>query len=183
MLKNGGICPICGEGKIAERIITGEFEYKGKKCPIPDYHVFVCKHCSEQIVSPETLKATEKKLTDFCRKTDGLLTSNEIKAIRKKMGKTQIEMAALLEVGKKNFARYENGQVTQSKPMDMLLRILNEDPNILHKIKATRKEPITDYQYQTIGKSSIRPNWSPVSLKCIRSEGEFEFNDGYANAA
>lgn len=183
MLKNGDICPICGEGKVSEQSIKGEFEYKGKKLSIPEYHVFVCEHCKEQIVAPKTLRATEKILTDFRRKIDGLLTSDEIKAIRKKLGKTQMEMATWLGVGKKNFARYETGKVTQGKTMDKLLRILNEYPNILYKVNAIKKQPRNDYHYEIIGKPFIYPKWGQVSLRYIKNKGEVEFNGGYANAA
>lgn len=184
MLKNEDICPICGEGKVSEQVITGEFEYKGKKRSMPDYHIFVCEHCKEQIVAPKTLRATEKVLTDFRRKIDGLLTSGEIKMIRKKLGKTQTEMAALLGVGKKNFARYENGQVTQSKSMDLLIRILDIDSSILNKVKAARRQITNDYSYKIIERPSIVcAAWNKKSLRYIESEGELGFNNGIANAA
>lgn len=134
MYKNGSKCSICGIGKISEKTISEKFEYKGKSLVIPDYHVYACDKCEEEIVDPKTLRATEKVLTDFRRRVDGLLASDEIKAIRKKLGKTQAEMAEWLGVGEKNFARYENGQVTQSKTMDLLLRILGKFPNILNNL-------------------------------------------------
>ena len=154
MLKNGTVCPICGHGKISEKIIVKPFGYKNKKISIPDYHIFECATCEEKIVGNETLRKTEKILTDFRRKTDGLLASDEIKAIRKKLGKTQTEMAVLLGVGEKNFARYENGQVTQSRAMDKLLRILDTDPNILFKVSA-KEEMRTDYKELFAGHSII----------------------------
>lgn len=143
MLKKGDACPICGRGKISEKIVTKKFQYKGGSISIPDYHVFGCDSCAEKIVSNKTLKETEKILTDFRRKGDGFLTSDEIRAIRKKLGKTQTAMADLIGVGEKTFARYENGQVTQSKTMDWLLRILDDDPHIFQKIK---KEEQMDYE-------------------------------------
>ncbi|MFZ3073408.1 MAG: type II toxin-antitoxin system MqsA family antitoxin [Thermodesulfobacteriota bacterium] len=145
MLKKDSVCPICGHGKISEKVIVEIFRYQKKKISVPDYHVLECDTCGEKIVSNETLKRTEKILTDFRRKVDGFLTSDEIKRIREKLDKTQTEMAIFLDVGEKNFARYENGQVTQSKAMDTLLRILDTDPNILSKVGA-KKEIQTDYK-------------------------------------
>ena len=146
MLKKGVVCPVCGEGKISEQTVTERFEYKGNKISISNYHIFRCERCREKIVSPKTLRETEKALTDFRRNIDGLLTSDENRAIREKLGKTQTEMARLLGVGEKNFARYENGQVTQSKSMDLLLRIIDVDPQILHQIEAKRMTPKLDYE-------------------------------------
>lgn len=134
MYKKGNKCAICGSGNVLEKTISEKFEYKGKSKVILGYHVYACDKCGEEIVDPKTIRATEKVLTDFRRGVDGLLTSDEIKAIRKKLGKTQAEMAEWLDVGEKNFARYENGKVTQGKAMDMLLRILGKFPNILNNI-------------------------------------------------
>lgn len=136
MYKSGSKCPICGSGKLSEKTVSEEFDYKGQTKIVSDYHVYACNKCKEEIVDPKTLRVTEKVLTDFRRGVDGLLTSDEIKAIRKKLGKTQSEMAEWLGVGEKNFTRYENGQVTQSKTMDLLLRIVGKFPTILNSITA-----------------------------------------------
>jgi HTH-type transcriptional regulator/antitoxin MqsA len=65
----------------------------------------------------------------------GFLTDEDIKRIRKKLGLTQKEMAEKLGVGLKNFARYENLSVRQSKAMDNLLRILDKYPGAIEALK------------------------------------------------
>ena len=55
----------------------------------------------------------------------------DIKRIRRKLHLTQEQMATLLGGGLKGFARYENGQVVQSRAMDNLLRILDRFPESL----------------------------------------------------
>ncbi len=65
------------------------------------------------------------------RAKDGFLTDLDIKRIRKKLGLTQKEMAEKLGVGEKNFARYENLSVRQSRSMDNLLRILDRYPKAI----------------------------------------------------
>ncbi len=157
-MKEGQKCPICGQGEISEKIITENFKYKGKSQSISNYCIFACDVCEEEIVSNKTLRETEKILTDFRRKVDGFLVSDEIKAIRKKLGKTQVEMADLIKVGEKTFARYENGQVTQSRSMDALLRILDVDPHIFNRIKT---EESTEFNYVQLGifdVGSIKPD-------------------------
>lgn len=151
MYKTGQKCVICGKGKLIKKIVNEEFEYKGKKLTIPDYIIYSCNKCKEALVDPKTIRFTEKILTDFRREIDGLLTSCEILQIRKKLGKTQLELAKIFGVGEKNFARYENGQVTQSKAMDNLLRILDEYPVVLNILKPEEKNLIgedanIDYQ-------------------------------------
>ena len=70
-------------------------------------------------------------LRDFGRGVDGLLTGADIKRMRRKLHLTQEQMAQVLGGGLKGFARYENGQVIQSRAMDNLLRILDRFPESL----------------------------------------------------
>ena len=134
MYKPGDSCPTCDAGKLSKETITEEFEYKNKKLSIPNYIIFVCNHCEEEFVSRKTIRATEKELTDFRRQVDGLLTSAEIKVIRKRIGKTQTEMSFMFGYSPKTFARYESGKITQNKAMDILLRLLDKSPDVLNQI-------------------------------------------------
>jgi HTH-type transcriptional regulator/antitoxin MqsA len=131
MYKNDDKCPICGEGMLERDVITETFEYKGEKVVIPNYVIFKCGNCDESIVEKDTLKTSEKTIRDFQRRVDGLLTSNEIKKIRKSFGFTQEDIGNLLGGGAKGFARYETGKVSQSKAMDNLLRIIDAHPDAL----------------------------------------------------
>ena len=131
MYANGSICPICGAGELAAKTIDERFTYKGKSLVVPDYLIYECAECGEALVDPATSKKAEKLLKDFSREVDGLLSTADIKRIRKKLGFTQEQMAEVCGGGLKGFARYESGQVMQSKGMDNLLRILDEFPGSL----------------------------------------------------
>ena len=73
------------------------------------------------------------------RSAAGFLTDEEIKEIRKKLGLTQRQMAETLGVGEKNFARYENLSVRQSRAMDNLLRILDAYPEAIRVIDVNKQ--------------------------------------------
>lgn len=141
-------CPICGEGKLTRNVIEESFEYKGQEIVIPDYVVFNCENCEESIVEANTLKASEKIIRDFHRRVDGLLTSDEIKKIRKSFGFTQEVFGNLLGGGAKGFARYETGKVSQSKPMDNLLRIIDAHPHVLDVLASRRDAEVTKRTYR-----------------------------------
>ncbi|MDA3898709.1 MAG: type II toxin-antitoxin system MqsA family antitoxin [Desulfobacteraceae bacterium] len=128
-------CPICGAGGLKKTVSTERFEYKGKEIFIPDYVAYECAECGEAIVDPETLKTSGKLLKDFQRQVDGLLTGKQIKQVRKKLGLTQEQMSEIVGGGLKSFARYESGQICQSKGMDNLLRILDAYPEMLNVIR------------------------------------------------
>lgn len=125
------VCPVCGEGSVKKEVIKETFTYKGHSIEVDNYVVWRCNNCGEAIVDPETSRKVDKILVDFKRKVDGLLTSEEIKKIRKKLNLSQEEMGKILGGGKKSFARYETGKICQSKAMDNLLRILNRYPFVL----------------------------------------------------
>ncbi len=133
-------CPICDAGKLKKKIGTETFEYKGQSLTIPNYVTYVCAECGEAIVDNATLKESGKKLKDFRREIDGLLTGPQIKAIRVKLGLTQEQLADIVGGGLKSLARYESGQVCQSKGMDNLLRILDAYPHTLKVIQKSGKK-------------------------------------------
>lgn len=134
-------CPICGAEGLKKTVGTETFEYKGQEISIPDYMTYVCPGCQEAIVDPETLKKSGKLLKDFQRKVDGLLTGQQIKTIRQKLGLTQEQMSEIVGGGLKSLARYESGQICQSKAMDNLLRILDAYPEMLNVIRK-KEEPL-----------------------------------------
>ena len=134
MLQENCECPVCASGHLAKKTIVEEFAYKGKVLTVPDYDILVCPACEEQFVCPATMKKTEKTVRDFQRRVDGLLTSDEIRRGRETLGFRQQAFAELLGIGVKNFCRYENGKVTQSRSMDHLLRIIFEYPFTLEVI-------------------------------------------------
>lgn len=131
MYKNGDKCQICGVGRLTKKSIEEKFEYKGEVLIIPDYIIYECPVCEEAIVDESVSKATEKEIRDFHRKVDKLLTSDQIREIRNLCGFTQERFGEILGGGKKAFARYENGTVTQSRAMDNLLRLLRRHPESL----------------------------------------------------
>jgi HTH-type transcriptional regulator/antitoxin MqsA len=138
MKKN--VCPICGDDVLKKEVVEEKFDYKGRSIIIPDYIVYRCNKCNEAIVDRETLKNSGRLLKDFRRSVDGLLSAEQIRRIRKKIGLTQEQMAEILGGGLKSFARYESGLVCQSRAMDNLLRILDRYPYVICAIRRETSE-------------------------------------------
>lgn len=140
---NAQTCPICGAGTLRKEVKAKTFTYKDEKKTIPNYIVYKCPVCDEAIVDNETLKTSGKILKDFQREVDGLLTGAQIKAIRLKLGLKQEQLANIIGGGAKSVARYEAGQISQSKGMDNLLRILDAYPQTLNVIRKNDVHCIT----------------------------------------
>lgn len=68
----------------------------------------------------------------------GLLSPEEIKALRSRLGVTQKEIADLLQIGAKSWSRWENGRERPSRSMNILLKALSDkkiDPNYLRSLR------------------------------------------------
>ncbi|MDQ1263000.1 MAG: HTH-type transcriptional regulator / antitoxin MqsA, partial [Campylobacterota bacterium] len=116
-------CPICN-GKIehTSKIIT--YEYKNHSVQINQLGEY-CSECGESFLSPKDLKSSKKEIADFKREVDHLLKSDDLKRIRKKTNLTQEEAAVLFGGGIRAFHKYETGENIQSKPLDILLKLID----------------------------------------------------------
>ena len=156
MYEQGSVCPVCGAGALEQKVVEEVFTYKGQTLTVPDYVVYECASCGEAVVNPASSQRASKLLKDFGRSVDGLLIAADIKRIRKKLGYTQEQMAEVCGGGLKAFARYESGQVMQSKGMDNLLRILDEFPYALDVInrrpskKSAKVFSLMDYRSKAL---------------------------------
>ena len=155
MYRDGQKCPICGLCNLVKKAVDETFEYKGERLVIPDYVIYECSTCEDALVDEKSIKASQKDLKDFYRKVDGLLSSADIKRIRKKLGYTQEKMAKELGVGLKNFARYENGQVVQGRAMDLLLRIFDMFPEVLTLLKGQQRRYLLKNRNVFSGEATI----------------------------
>ncbi len=132
-------CSICGSTDVENVEVTEILNYKGQTKAFQNYKVFRCRACEEEFVNEAYLNSISGEIRDFHREVDGLLVSNEIKRIRTAYGFSQEAFGEILGGGKKAFARYENGSVTQSKPMDNLLRIIDENSDAISLLSRSQK--------------------------------------------
>ena len=118
-------CPLCN-GLLIKKSIPTEYSYKGGVF-IAEQPQDYCEACQEGFLSHVDIKATKAELADFKRQQDGLLTTKEIRSIRKKLHLTQGEASELLGGGVRAFYRYESGEITQSKSTDLILKLLSKN--------------------------------------------------------
>jgi len=100
--------------------------FKGIEVHYTTKHFF-CDRTEEFFSDEELIAANDRALKDAYRKAKGLLTSEEIIAIRRKYGITQRDLCLLLGWGEKTITRYESHQV-QDFAHDSILRKLADDP-------------------------------------------------------
>ncbi len=130
-------CPFCKKGQLHRKTIQETFRYKGHKLKLAQPGEY-CSVCSEGVLDAEDLRVTRKSLHDWQAGIDGFLTSDEVKAIRKKLRLTQQQAAQYFGGGANGFSRYERGETLQMRSTDNLLRLLNQHPNLLAELPKSK---------------------------------------------
>lgn len=126
-MENKALCAICGEGHITAQTRTVETDYKGTKALLP-MHYQLCDTCTSDYVGMAESKLNKRIVMAFRKQVDGLLTGDEITALRKQYKLTQAQAAQLFGGGPVAFSKYENDDVAQSEAMDTLLRLVRRSP-------------------------------------------------------
>ncbi len=83
-----------------------------------------CDCGAEDVYLPGMAEESMRRATAKVREEEGLLTPEQVRAIRHRLGLTQAEFERLLGVGTNVTSRWETGTVPQSAAMDSLLRLI-----------------------------------------------------------
>ncbi|QRE75376.1 type II toxin-antitoxin system MqsA family antitoxin [Methylobacterium aquaticum] len=128
------VCPVTGEPMVRD---TRPFvvSYKGRShdVALPGWY---CDTSGESIHSREDLKVSDRALMVLKAEIDGLATPSEVARVRKKLGLSQVKASEILGGGPRSFQKYESGEVTPSRAMTNLLRIMERHPEEIHRLEA-----------------------------------------------
>ncbi|MGH7173755.1 MAG: type II toxin-antitoxin system MqsA family antitoxin [Gemmataceae bacterium] len=134
-------CPVCGAGKLHRRVVTERFTYDGDRGPIlveaKGVPIQVCDACGETFTGPEAARIRHHAICSAL----GLLSPEEIKALREHLGKTQQEFAELTGIGEATISRWERGRLLQNRANDNFLRLIAGNPVNLKLLQELRVEP------------------------------------------
>lgn len=122
-MDNKTLCPLCGEGHITPRTEDTVTEYRGHKGTVT-LHYAECDVCGSEITGDADGRLNKRAVMRFRKQVDGLLTGEEIRAIRDQYGLTQAQAAKLFGGGPVAFSKYENDDVSHSDAMDNLLKLV-----------------------------------------------------------
>lgn len=123
MMNDGAQCPLCIEGHLTPRTEQADTEYRG----VHGRTVFSfaeCNVCGSEITGDADSRANKRAVLAFRKSVEGMLSGQEIRAIREKYGITQDQAARLFGGGPKAFSKYEADDVMQSESMDNQLRLV-----------------------------------------------------------
>lgn len=123
-------CPLCDKThEVEERKRFATITLKGDKVTYEEKFYF-CANSDDEENEFETGSMTNENLLNArnaYRVKHGLLTSDEIVAIRESYGLSQVDLARLLGWGEATISRYESKAI-QDEAYDTMLRLIKDNP-------------------------------------------------------
>lgn len=127
-------CPRCGTTMIARRSAL-KTTVNGEEVSVPSSSHLRCPKCDEVVLRFSEARRLQEDAISVYRKKHGLLSADEIRAMRDRFGLTQGELARLLHLGANTISRWESGRNVQTEAMEMLLRLLRDLPGSLDYLR------------------------------------------------
>ena len=95
-----------------------------------------CDSSEESIHTAQDMKVSDRMLNRLKAEAEQLVTSEEIRRIRKKLNLTQVEAGELIGGGPRAFQKYVVGDVLPSRAISSALLLLDRDPAALSVLKS-----------------------------------------------
>lgn len=136
-------CPLCDKvHKVQVKKRISNASLKNESIEYEQIYYY-CPVCGEEFVPSKLMDENLLRVRDTYRRAKRLLTSDEIREIRRKFNLTQKEFSNLLGWGDVTIQRYES-KLIQDETYDSMIRMVSDNPsfalNLLDKHKATFNE-------------------------------------------
>lgn len=128
-------CPACGTA-MHEKRGTLRLPVNGENIAVRSAAHLACAECGEIVLRYKDSKRLSEDAVAIYRQKHGLLSAEEIRAIRDAHHLTQGELARLLRLGANTVSRWESGRNVQNGSMDILLRLIRDVPGSLEYLRA-----------------------------------------------
>jgi len=127
-------CPVSGTRMVQKRG-TLRLPVNGEEIAVPSSHHLSCPKCGEVVLGFQDAKRLHEDAIAIYRKKHGLLSADEIRAIRERFNLKQADLAGLLRLGANTVSRWESGKNVQTAAMDMLLRLIRDLPGSIEYLR------------------------------------------------
>ncbi len=128
-------CPACGTMMVEKRG-TLRLPVSGEEIAVPASAHLACPKCGEVVLRYRDSRRLGEDAAAIYRKRHGLLSAEEIRALRERLHLTQADLAHLLRLGANTVSRWESGRNVQTAVMDLLLRLIRDLPGSVEYLRA-----------------------------------------------
>lgn len=129
-------CPK-GHGAMNEKTIDRAVTFRNVELNVKE-DAFECPVCGFSAGTVASSGKLQQEIAEAYRKKTGLLTANDIKALRNEKALTQAQLAEFIGVGIASIKRWETGAI-QSKSMDQALRNCLMPEPVVNEMTGNRK--------------------------------------------
>ncbi len=137
-------CPTCEDYRsFREEEREETYTVRGKDVSVTA-RVLVCAGCGEATSTEGADEDIVRRINDTYRRQEGLLSSDEIRSIRKRYSLSQKSLAHLLEMSEATINRYEQGSI-QDRAHDTAIRNC-DNPAVIRDLLGRRGEGLSDWQ-------------------------------------
>ena len=123
-------CPACGSVRLKQEVWEKVFQPRGREVKVSLLQ-WRCQKCQHQFGDLKQLRENTKRMEARKALYDGLLTGQEIMALRKRYGLSQQSAAKIFGKGKIAFSRYENEVSYPDDSTTLMLQAAIEMPRFL----------------------------------------------------
>ena len=127
-------CPSCGTMMKQTRGRL-KLPVNGEEITVPSAAHVKCPKCGEIVLRLQDAKRLHEDAIAIYRSKHGLLSANQIRAIRQHFGLNQADLARLLRLGANTVSRWESGRNVQTAAMDILLRLIRDLPGSIDYLR------------------------------------------------
>ena len=128
-------CPTCGT-TMEEKRGTLRLPVNGEEIAVPSAAHLGCPKCGEVVLRYRDSRRLAEDAAAIYRKRHGLLSAEEIQALRERLHLTQADLARLLRLGANTVSRWESGRNVQTGAMDILLRLIRDLPGSVEYLRS-----------------------------------------------
>lgn len=120
---------------MVERRATLRLPVNGEEIAVPSAGHLRCPRCGEVVLRYRDSRRLGEDAIAIYRRKHGLLSADEIRALRERFDLTQADLARLLRLGANTVSRWEAGRNAQSAAMDILLRLIRDLPGSIDYLR------------------------------------------------
>jgi putative zinc finger/helix-turn-helix YgiT family protein len=128
-------CPACGTTMVEKRG-TLRLPVNGENIAVPFAAHLRCGKCGEILLRFQESRRLGQDAIAIYRKKHGLLSADEIRAMRERFELKQADLAHLLRLGANTVSRWESGRNVQTAAMDILLRLIRDLPGSIEYLRS-----------------------------------------------
>jgi putative zinc finger/helix-turn-helix YgiT family protein len=123
-------CVVCGSREVVATDEPVMVTVKDANIRVGGVAHETCRSCGEEYFSGDNVSLLQRKAVSHYRMEHGLLAGDEVRAIRKQLGLTQGQLERLFGIATNTVTRWENETIFQSRPVDLLFRLMRDAPDV-----------------------------------------------------